>query len=145
MAVNLKVDNDSGLIEVPGLDRAYQKPWKIRLFKFKGRSAALAALVHWEKSSNADYRKIMKAMRMVGVSALPPRHPHVEKSDNYDVYEMRGDNLRLMFFYDKPNKVVVCTNSYQKNNSAEQGTAFALCNRIKTEEYAKLPANLKTT
>ena len=80
----------------------------------------------------------MKAMKVVGNSPLPPRLPHVVKSDNYEVYEMRGDNLRLMFFYDKANKTVVCTNSYEKNSSSNQGTAFGTCDRLMTV-YTKFP------
>ena len=138
MDVNLKVDNSNGLMEVPGLDAIHQRSWKIRLLKINGKSLALSALAEWEKSSNGDYRKIMKAMKVVGNSPLPPRLPHVVKSDNYEVYEMRGDNLRLMFFYDKANKTVVCTNSYEKNSSSNQGTAFGTCDRLMTV-YTKFP------
>src|SRR5664280_2139563 len=138
MSVNSKVDTTKGLLEVPGLDVASQFAWKIRLLRINDKSLALAALSDWERNANDEYRKISKVMRIVGTSNLPPRRPHVGKSDKYDVYEMIGDNARLLFFYDKTARVVVCTNSYEKNSSTDPGTAFGLCERLR-QEYVKWP------
>jgi mRNA-degrading endonuclease RelE of RelBE toxin-antitoxin system len=124
------------LLEIPGVEASHQTSWKIRALAIDGVSPALEALLAWEKSEKADYKKIMKVMRIVGQSDRVRDEKHVKKSSNADhenVYEMRAHrgHARLMFFYSEEDEaVVVCTTSYWKGKG-DQDTAFRQCSRLK--------------
>jgi len=140
--VNIKVDKGDGLMPVPGFDAHNEIFWKIRLLKVEGRSLAFDALSKWLKHSRQDFKSILKVMAVVGTTKLPPGLPYTKKSQNYEVYEMIGANVRLMFFYEKQMNVAICTNAYEKNSSSEQGTAFGKCENARID-YAKWPPSQK--
>lgn len=124
------------LLEIPGVETSHQTSWKIRALAIDGAAPALDALLAWEKSEKADFKKIMKVMRIVGQSERVRDEKHVKKSSNADhenVYEMRAHrgHARLMFFYSEENDaVVVCTNFYWKGKG-DQDIAFGQCSRLK--------------
>lgn len=122
------------LLEIPGLKESEQSTWKVRALAIDGEAPALKALRDWEESENADYKKIMKVMRIVGQMRRVHDEKKVKKSSNpkhEGAYEMRADkdHARLMFFY-SDDAVVVCTNSYWKGKGS-QDTAFRHCSELR--------------
>jgi hypothetical protein len=128
---------DVRLLEIPGLAAQDQGACKIRVLAVNGTSLALEGLAAWEDREPADFKKIMKVMRMLGNHGRHLRdEDKVKKCANTaygDVYEMRADKgkARLMFFYDDENEVlVICTNYFWKG-SGSQDTAFKHCAELK--------------
>ncbi len=125
------------LEEVPGLSTTDQTCWQVRALAIDGKSPALAALDSWATSSSADYKKILKVLRIVGQFRRVTDETKVTKSadpDHGDIYELRAHkgHARLFFFYsDQGEAVIVCTNAYWKGKGSQQ-QAFALCARLKS-------------
>jgi hypothetical protein len=125
------------LVQIPGLRAEEQTRWQVRALAFDGQSPALAALRQWQQTGIADFKKIMKVMRIVGGMHRVPDENKVKRSENPahgDVYEMRAHkgHARMMFFYSERDDaaVVVCTNDYWKGKGS-QGAAFARCAKLK--------------
>lgn len=125
------------LIEIPGLRAEEQTRWQVRALAFDGKSPALVALHQWKQTEFADFKKIMKVMRIVGGMPRVPDENKVKRSENPahgEVYEMRANkgHARLMFFYSERDDaaVVVCTNEYWKGKGS-QDAAFARCAKLK--------------
>lgn len=120
------------LLTIPGLSNQNQSACRLRALSVNGTSLALAALEEWERHENADYRKIIKVLRIVGQVGRLRDEKKVKKCSNPDygdVYEIRADKgkARLMFFYDESDGLmVICTNSFWKG-SGHQDTAFKQC------------------
>ncbi len=124
-----------GLLEIPRMNASQQTCWKIRALVVDGRAPALDALLTWRESEEADYKKIMKVMRIVGQRNRVQIEKYIKKSANPahgDVYEMRADrsHARLMFFYSEDESIIVCTNSYWKNKG-NQNIAFGHCAQLR--------------
>jgi hypothetical protein len=127
------------LIEIPGIEAQHQRVWRIRVLEINGRNLVLEKLHEWSQKNQADYKKIMKVLRILGQHDRIRDPKKVKKStnpDHGDVYEVRADKggARIMFFYDrKDQSVVVCTNTYWKAKSSqrEQDAAFERCNQLR--------------
>lgn len=124
------------LLKVPGLD---DQPtgWKLRLLEIDGKSPALVSLLDCKRNSPADFKKVMKVMRLqAGQKERLKDEKHVKKSAVHahgDVYEIRADkgHARLMFFYcTMEDSIVICTNGYWKGQG-DQSQAFARCAKLK--------------
>lgn len=125
------------LLEIPGLKASEQTRWKIRALALDGRSPALGALLEWQESEKADFKKIMKVLRMLGQVPRVHDEKKVKKSSNPDhegTYEARADkgHARLMFFYcEEDESLVICTNHYWKGRG-NQNMAFKQCSDLRT-------------
>lgn len=124
------------LREVPGIDD-HPSGWKIRLLEIDGKSPAQVALLEWKRNSPADFKKVMKVMRLqAGQKERLKDEKHVKKSAvpaHGDVYEIRADkgHARLMFFYcTVEDTIVICTNGFWKGKG-DQSHAFAICAKFK--------------
>jgi hypothetical protein len=125
------------LVEIPSVRPEEQSRWKVRALSLDGHSPALVALHEWQKKEFADFKKIMKVMRMVGGMHRVPDQNKVKRCENPaygEIYEMRAHkgHARLMFFYSEREDaaVVVCTNDYWKEKGS-QDAAFARCAKLK--------------
>jgi len=127
------------LIDIPNLEMGHPTRWKIKALVMDGTCPVLDDLLEWKRNSVADFKKIIKVMKIVSQLDRVRDEKHVKKSANpahRDVYEMRAhhDSARVMFFYSEQEQcVVVCTNTYWKNKDShrEQDRAFALCDYVK--------------
>lgn len=126
------------LLEIPGLAASDQTACRIRVLSIDGKSLALAALELWESAENADFKKIMKNIRILGQLGRDVRdEKRVKKCSNpsFDgTYEIRADkgSARLMFFFDDAEGLlVICTNDFWKG-SGNQDTAFKHCFEFRT-------------
>lgn len=127
------------LADIPGIDLGSHMRWRVVALELDGKSPVLAGLLEWKRNNEADYKKIMKVMRIAAQMERVRDPNHVKKSDNPDhkgVYEMRAHkgSARVMFFYSERDRaVIVCTNPYFKSkpSQSEQDNAFALCARMK--------------
>jgi hypothetical protein len=134
--VNLQVDTLVELVEVPGVPVKTGTVWKIRALQIDGKSLALDALENWQRTTPADYKKILKAME-IAVSKVRVQSPnHVKKCSDpaYETsYEFRAHrgSARLMFFYDtNDGNIIICTNGMDKGEN--QNNAFQFCNKFET-------------
>ncbi len=125
------------LLEIPGLRAEEQGRWQVRALAFDGQSPALVALHEWQKTQPADFKKIMKVMRIVGGMHRVPDENKVKRNENPahgEVFEMRAHkgHARMMFFYSDRDEaaVVVCTNDFWKGKGS-QDAAFARCAKLK--------------
>lgn len=124
------------LEEIPGLTPGDQTCWQVRALAIDDRSPALAALDNWAQSAPADYKKILKVLRIVGQFRRVTDETKVTKCANPDigdVYEIRAHkgHARLFFFYsDKGEAVIVCTNAFWKGKGSQQ-QAFATCAKFR--------------
>jgi hypothetical protein len=120
------------LLEIPGLDARQPTVWKVRALVVEGRNPVLAALVRWHREHPADYRAIMKVMRLAAQQKRVRNPKHVKKSadDKHgNAYEMIAYTgiARLMFFYDEGTEsLIVCTNEFEKGDG-DQSAAFQRC------------------
>jgi hypothetical protein len=120
------------LLKIEGLNDSHQSVWQVRALAINGRSPVLTELLAWQKDSAADYRKIMKVLRIVGQFPRLTDSKKVKKSSNpkhHNIYEMRADkgHARLMFFYSEDDEaVIVCTTPYWKGRG-NQANAFNQC------------------
>jgi hypothetical protein len=97
----------------------------------------LEALTNWSQNQKADFKKIKKAIEIVGQTQRVQNEKHVKKSSNPNhdnIYEIRAHkgHARLMFFYseDEGTAIFVCTNPYWKGKGS-QDQAFETCNKLK--------------
>jgi hypothetical protein len=131
------------LQDIPGLADEFQTVHRIKTLSLNGRDVANTALVKWKRDCFGDYKKLMKAIRYVGTNERKhiTNPKYVKKCDNPaygDVYEFRADKgkPRLFFFYNPDATIVICTNSYEKDDSRKgmtggQDAAFRLCAEMK--------------
>ena len=132
------------LQDIPGLSEDAQTVHKIMSMSVNGKNLARSALSTWKKNCPADWKKLLKAIRFVGTHERKEIQncKYVEKCDNPklgDVYEFRAHKgkPRLFFFFNPfDDSVVICTNSYKKDDSqrgktAGQDAAFARCAEMK--------------
>ncbi len=134
------------LLKIPGIEAHYETMWQVRVLEIEGKNLVLESLVEWRRNAPGDYKKIMKILRMVGLTDRIRDEKKVKKSQNpkhKDVYEIRADkgSARLMFFYCRSSQsAVICTNTYwkAKSSQSEQDSAFGICARLK-EYYEQNP------
>lgn len=126
------------LLEIPEFSLPSNAIWEVRLLAVNGTSPALDALLGWQSRNRADYKRILKAIRIAAQhNRVTGVRRHVGKCQNpnhSDVYEFiaHTGKARLMFFYDS-RSIIICTNAHMKGNSASQDAAFARC-----AEYRKI-------
>jgi hypothetical protein len=131
------------LENIPGLSEEEQSVHAIKALAVNGRNAVNSALLRWKKDCPADFKKLMTAIRFAGNNEkdklLNTNYVTRNKNKNHgDVYELRNNRcpLRLMFFFDADDALIICTNDFQKNDahpskSGGQDTAFARCAQIR--------------
>src|SRR6267142_261697 len=120
------------LVEIPGLGQQHETVWKVRALMVNGRDDVTHALLRWKREHPDDYKAIMKVMRFAAQQHRVQNPKHVKRSANSghgNAYEMIAYTgiARVMFFYDEGHeKIIVCTNHYQKSQG-DQGAAFERC------------------
>ncbi len=131
------------LTNIPDLSEENQTVHQIKALAFGDKNPVEVALLKWKRDCPNDFKKIMKAIRYAGEhkknSLLNTNY--VKRCDNPkygEVYEFRNNRcpLRLMFFFDEKNTMIICTNPFKKNDaqrnkSGGQDTAFKLCADIR--------------
>jgi len=124
------------LVDIIGVAPDWETRHRVRALEVDGKSRALAGLLDLRKWHEDDYKKIMKVIRLVAENDRVINENHVKRSRKHpDVYEMRGGNARLFFFYlPTTEEVVVCTNVYWKAKASrrEQDEAFERCSVLRT-------------
>lgn len=127
------------LLKIPGIEAHYETVWQVRVLEIEGKNLVLESLAEWGRDAPGDYKKVMKILRMVGLTDRIRDPKKVKKSQNpkhKDVYEIRADkgSARLMFFYCRSRQsAVICTNTYwkAKSSQSEQDAAFDRCAKLK--------------
>jgi hypothetical protein len=131
----VEVDKHIHLSDILKLPEDWQTQHRIRALVVGDRCPAYAGLVDLERDHVEDYKKLKKVLRLVGTCDRVRNEQHVKRSGLHrEVYEMRGGNARLFFFYTPDEEeVVVCMNVYRKRKSsrAEQNEAFAIAERLR--------------
>jgi hypothetical protein len=108
------------LVEVPGLKAHHQTRWRIRAMIVDGRDPVRVALLRWRRNYPAEYKAIMKVMRLAAQQDRVRSPKQVKKSGNPthgNVYEMIAYTgiAQLMFFYDDADDaLIICTNEHEK-------------------------------
>ena len=126
---------DLKLLEVEAVPDSPTDHWKVRAISVNGKAPALSTLSSWSKNEKADFRKIIKALRLAAATKKRVTDPRlVKKCATYDgVYEARADkgSARLMFFYSEAEEmIIVCTDGFWKGGN--QDTAFKHCADFKS-------------
>ncbi|MCC6142821.1 MAG: hypothetical protein IT368_03335 [Candidatus Hydrogenedentes bacterium] len=131
----MKVDRSVTLQDILHLPDDWQTQHKIRALAVGDRCPAQDGLVELKREHTEDYKKIRKVMLLLGTSDRVRNELHVKRGTQHrDVYEMRGGNARLFFFYTPDTEeIVVCLNLYQKrkSSSSEQNEVFAIADRLR--------------
>lgn len=129
-----------GLEVIIDVDPAWEVAHKIRalaVYPDDGppRSLALGGLADLKAKHRDDYKKILKVIRLVAGCDRVRNEQHVKQSKQWPgIYEMRGGNARLFFFYSNDdNQIVVCTSVYHKRSGSKdlQDAEFERCNRLR--------------
>ena len=134
------------LLKVPGLDQRDESVTKIFALEIAGKSPALAALVQWAERQQADFKSIMKVLKLIGTSTRVLNESHVTRGENFpSSYEARADkrHARLYFFYDasETGSKAILTNQYWKTGGGKgeknaQAKAFADCDKLRCLYFA---------
>lgn len=103
-----------------------------------GRNPAWTDFHDWQRSSKADFKKIVKIMILLlerGICQELFDLEYIARSHNPqhgEAYEMRAKagNARLMFFMDNKKNRIVCTNGFWKGRH-DQDKAFSLCAKFR--------------
>ena len=131
------------LENILGLSEEDQSVHKIKTLAFNGRNAVKVALLKWKRDCPVDFKKIMKAIHYAGKHEKKYliNTNYVERCDHSkygEIYEFRNNKcpLRLMFFFDANDTLIICTNDYRKSDakrtkSGGQDTAFKRCAQIR--------------
>lgn len=126
------------LVPIMGVPAEWETEHQIRALAVNGRSPAAGDLESLERVHPKDYKKLLKVIKVIKVVAETDRvhnMSHVKKGRHHkQIYEMRGGQARLFFFYTPDEKsIVVCTNSYwkAKPSETEQDQAFAQADRFR--------------
>src|SRR5712671_3764441 len=112
------------ICDINVVPRSAGQIWSIKALVIDGRCPVVASLEKWGRNSKADFKSIVKVMKIV-ISIDRVRNPsHVVKCADKslgDIYEMRADklNARIMYFYDVKKRFVICTNPYEKNEGLQ--------------------------
>ncbi|HOF40838.1 MAG TPA: type II toxin-antitoxin system RelE/ParE family toxin [Candidatus Hydrogenedentes bacterium] len=124
-----------GLVDILDVKPAWQSRHTIKALAKDGKSLAVKGLADLKAVHPNDYKKIMKVIRLVAENDRVQNADHVKQGKQHnDVYEMRGGQARLFFFYTPDAKqVVVCTNYYwkAKKSEDEQDAAFERCEKLR--------------
>lgn len=99
-----------------------------------GKSPVLDAIDRLRRVHPSDFKKLLKTARYVTSLDRVTNEDHVKCDREKKVYEMRGGQARLFFFYTPDEKeVVVCTNHYwkAKPSKKEQNAAFEKCRHMR--------------
>ncbi len=123
------------LADIIGVAPGWETRHRIRALEVDGKSPALAGLLDLQKRHQDDYKKIMKVIRLVAENDRVRNENHVKRCRKHpELYEMRGGNARLFFFYSPTTEeVIVCTNVYWKAKASarEQDEAFERCRGLR--------------
>jgi len=133
------------LVDIVAVKSEWQTAHAIKALEIEGRNPAIAAMAGWARNNQQDYKRLMRAIKLVCGNEHLRNPKYLKKSDNPkhdDVYEIRADKglLRLFCFYSRGTKdVVICTHGWGKCSSRRQQDAeFEKCARFKRlyEEYS---------
>lgn len=138
--VNLEVDRVYKLEAILDVDSAWEVAHRIRALAHSSdgqlyRSVAIKELADLKAKHRDDYKKILKVVKLVAEKQRVSNENHVKRSKNWpEIYEIRGGNARLFFFYSEfDNEIVVCTGVYHKSSDSKnlQDIHFERCNRFR--------------
>jgi len=126
--VNLKVDITVELEDIIDLNSEREVRCRVCALKINGKAPAKAGLMDLKSWHPEDYKKILNVIRLVA-SRREVKSQHVKRGKGryHDIYEMRGGQARLFFFFEPVARaIVVCTNLYWKAKPSrkEQDQAF---------------------
>jgi hypothetical protein len=130
------------LIYIPYIKSEWQTIHKIKALEINGKAPIIDELSKWEKGSLAEFKKIIKVMRLVASNKRVRNENHVKRAKRYeDMFYMRAHkgSARVNFFYTKDDEeVVVCTSSYwkTKKSKAEQNRALKTAKDLKELFYS---------
>jgi len=115
------------LVEIPGVTADPMSVWNIRALEVNGTSISIAVMAQLAESEPKNFKKIRTSLRVAALSEHCKNERYVVSSDNFPgVYEARAHALkaRMMFFYSKRDRAIVCTNGCWKS-SDNQEKAFS--------------------
>ncbi|OQB39288.1 MAG: hypothetical protein BWY09_01152 [Candidatus Hydrogenedentes bacterium ADurb.Bin179] len=126
-----------GLVDIIDVKPSWQTRHCVQALARDETSRVVADLDDLKKRHLSDYKKIMKVIKIVAENERVNNENYVKQGDTHkDVYEMRGGQARLFFFYTPDRKkIVVCTNYYwkAKDSKTEQDAAFERSERLRVE------------
>jgi len=129
------------LEDITEVDERYETAWKVKALSLAdermphaSKSPALSCLAAWARRSPANYKAIVKVLR-IAASANPrvANEKQVKKGAEYPhIYEARAHTLkaRLMFFYDEAEATIICLDGYEKG-SGDQTQAFRRADHLR--------------
>ncbi len=116
------------LVDIIDVKPEWQTQHQVKVLSCNGRSPAAGGLTQLRKHNFSEYKKILKVIQMVAESERVRNEQCVKQGKVFkNIYEMRGGQARLFFFYSPDSKqVVICTNYYLKSKASksEQNAAF---------------------
>lgn len=134
-----------GLVDIPGLTEEDQTEWKIQCLSFKkwnGEtvSPALDDLGRWLREETTEFGKLFRSIKYAGthkIHTIPDRiRRDKRKRGGYEIKSTHC-KCRLMFFYQREQRTLICTNTYWKERNSkkrDQDQAFKICADLK-EKY----------
>ncbi|MBI2422803.1 MAG: type II toxin-antitoxin system RelE/ParE family toxin [Candidatus Hydrogenedentes bacterium] len=109
----------------------YVKPvWeiehRIRALSISGKCRVLHDLSTYEKACPSDFKKLLRVMEAAATNRRVHNPIHVKQSAKHPgIYEMRGGQLRLYFFYaPDTGEAVICTNLFLKSHKKLQNASM---------------------
>ena len=70
------------LLKIPGIEAHHEIMWQVRVLEIDGKNLVLEKLAEWYRKAPGDYKKIMKNLRMVGLTDRLRDEKKVKKSKN---------------------------------------------------------------
>jgi len=129
------------LLDIPDLLLEESSLWKVKVLSINNKEPALVELLRWKRTERNNYNKIIKAIKLASTVPRVSDKKKVKKSANAshgEVYEFRADksHARLLFFYDKDETLIICTNHFWKGKGS-QDAAFSRCNQMMKVYYGE--------
>ena len=134
-----------GLVDIPGLTEENQTEWKIQCLGLKTSngdtvSKAYDELDRWRKEEKTEFRKLFRSIQYAGTNKIHINQDRIRQDKRKrGGFEIKSTSCkcRLMFFYHKELKTLICTNTFWKERNSknkDQDTAFKRCAYLK-EKY----------
>ena len=133
-----------GLVDIPGLTEEDQREWRIQclsLKKWNGEtvSPALDDLDRWQREEKTEFGKLLRSIKYAGTHKIHRRPDCIRQDERKrGGYEIKSTHCkcRLMFFYHKKQKTLICTNTFWKERNSkkkDQDKAFKRCADLKKQ------------
>jgi hypothetical protein len=123
------------LVHIGDVKPEWETAHRVRALEVDGRTPALADLAMLKRKHRSDYDRLIEIVRAVAGERRIANENRVKRGRVCrEIYEMRGGQARLLFFYAPVHdEVVVCTNVYwkAKPSEVEQNAAFARAERLR--------------